>query len=528
MKRLISCLLAVCMLLGTLLLVGCPAPSDGGTTTTTKPNGGSVTPSEWADTLDTDAIKKELGGKTLTISAFETYDYEIYAEEDSKDALDQLIFKRNQKIEERFGVTINPDITKATGSTDLQSHYDYVIEELRSMQPSFDLIAMMAYQSGKLITQKYYRDWRSAVPYARESLAAGEPWWPADMNKNSTVCGRQFVAISDMSITLVDLSFAILFNESLVDEYNLPENYGTATDAEYETMYDIVNGNAWTLDAMITMTKDFWVDNDTAGVKGSVDAEDIIGLYNGGGTEIDNFAWSCGFRYIENDGVADPTVWTIPPTFDTMVGSLRSYFSDSNGASLAGLDLTYDTRKDAFAAGHILFSTGTLSVLKSPVIKGMEKNYGVLPYPKLNAEQTSYLTGAQDNITVLSVPRYTTGKQLKLAGAMTVALSAETRRSINETYYEMIVKHDSGFVNRAAVDMLDKIMEGRIYDLAIYHFADLRFDSGTTNATLGLYLRYLMVDATGKTQTAAGLWSSVGTVIEGKMRDLIRAYAEIK
>ena len=76
--------------------------------------------------------------------------------------------------------------------------------------------------------------------------------------------------------------------------------------------------------------------------------------------------------------------------------------------------------------------------------------------------------------------------------------------------------------------MLDKIMEGRIYDLAIYHFADLRFDSGTTNATLGLYLRYLMVDATGKTQTAAGLWSSVGTVVEGKMRDLIRAYAEIK
>lgn len=57
-----------------LMLVGCPAPSDGGTTTTTKPNSGGVTPSEWADTLDTDAIKEELGGQTLTISAFETYD----------------------------------------------------------------------------------------------------------------------------------------------------------------------------------------------------------------------------------------------------------------------------------------------------------------------------------------------------------------------------------------------------------------------------------------------------------------------
>jgi len=522
MKRLISCLLAACMLLGTLLLVGCPAPSDGGATTTTK-KPGDGTPSEWADTLDTDAIKEEMGGKTLTISAFQPYEYEIYAEEDSKDALDQLIFKRNQKIEERFGVTINPDITKATGSTDLQSHYDYVIEELRSMQPSFDLIAMMAYQSGKLITQKYYRDWRAAVPYARESLTAGDAWWPADMNKNSTVNGRQFVAISDMSITLTDLSFMILFNETLATTNNIAPSYGAATGATYETMYDIVKAGQWTLDSMITMTKDLWQDNDKAGSIGMVDAEDVIGFHAMAGTELDNFAYSFGYSYIKNDGVSDPEIWTPPATFDTMVGKMRSFFNDNNGAHKGGLDLTYVTRGEAFASGHIVFYTCCVDELKKSVIKGMEHDYGVLPYPKLNAEQSSYITGTSDNITVLSVPRYTTGKNLKLAGAMTVALSAETRKSINDTYYEMIVKHDSGFVDKRSVEMVDKMIAGRVYDLGMYHHQEFSWAEGA-NQCFAIFLRYLLWNK----EDASGLWSSVGDFASGAMKDLIKMYEKLK
>lgn len=196
--------------------------------------------------------------------------------------------------------------------------------------------------------------------------------------------------------------------------------------------------------------------------------------------------------------------------------------------SLGGLGLTGETRKEAFASGHILLMTGTLSMLKESVIKGMEQNYGVLPYPKLNGDQGNYLTGTQDNITVLSVPRYTTGKQLKLTGAMTVALSAETHKSVNETYYEMIVKHDSGFVNRQAVDMLDKIVEGRVFDLAIYHYEELEFDSVNAYGSLGLYLRYLVQETAGKDYTASGLWSGIGTALEGKMKDLVRTYENIK
>ena len=40
----------------------------------------------------------------------------------------------------------------------------------------YDLIAMFAYQSGKMITQGYYLDWRDHIPYCKDSLKAGADW----------------------------------------------------------------------------------------------------------------------------------------------------------------------------------------------------------------------------------------------------------------------------------------------------------------------------------------------------------------
>ncbi len=528
MKRILSLILILCMLLSTLMLCACPAPDDGGSTTTTTGGGQeSPTPSPWADGLDTEAVKKEIGGGELVVSCFERYLYEIYAEEDLKDTRDQLIYKRNKKIEERFAVTIKPYMSKSTGMYDFSSHRKDAEVELRSMAPRFDLLMMMASQSGKLISSGHYRDWYASVPYARDSLAAGDAWWSAQLNRSATVKGRLFVAISDMCITLTDLSFGVMFNQSLANEYNLAAGYAAKVGADYETMYDIVNAGDWTLDSVMTITKDLWIDNENIGERDTVDAEDIIGFYTVSGSELDNFTYAFGFTYLENDGVSDPTLWRHPATFDGMITNLRSFFGESRGARLSR-DFPWDLeeRLVAFAEGHAFFMTVNLEHLQTAAIKGMEQVYGILPYPKLNRDQAEYLSAPSDNLTVLSVPRYVSSTRLKRAGAMAVALSAENSRSVTEPYYEMIVKHDSGFVSREDVAMLERIAAGRVYDLAIYHHGDLVFDDTSTHGTLGLYLRYLIMDS--PSASPAGVWSEAGSVIEGKLASLIRTYSQLR
>lgn len=529
MKRALSLFVCFSMLMGALALVGCPAPDSGSTTTTTENgNQGKPLAGDYADGLDTEAIVAEVAGRTLTLSVFETAQYEVYAEEDSKDPLDQMIYKRNKKIEERFGVTIAYDITKAKNETDSGSHYYYVLDELRSMAPSFDWIGLMQYQSGKLVTQNYCRDWRAAVPYARESLAAEDPWWPTSLNQKIVVNGRQFLAVSDMCITAIDQAMGFLFNETKVESLNVVPTYAASKQESYATMYDIVKAGAWTMDAMIAITKDLWVDNEVHGKKDEPDLEDIIGLYCDQYSDIDNFTYACGFAYIDNDGKADPTVWRPLQTYDTMVEKLRTLFNDGKGAMYGLTDgyLAPSDRTKTFAEEHFVFMAGQLSLFKSSVIRGMDDNYGLVPYPKLDGDQQAYQTQIA-GVTALVIPRYTVGKQLKLAGAMTVALSAETYNSINEPYYEMVIKHDSGFVNREAVGMIDLIMQGRVYDLSAYHFRMLQFDGQeVSNGSLGLYLRYLMIDAPN--QTATGLWESAGDVCKTRLKELVDTYAALK
>ena len=521
LKKILALLLLAACLLSVAGVLAC-TPPEGGDATTTTENGGGAKPSEWADALDTEAVRAAIGGGELVVSCFERYTYEVYAEEDSKNTLDQMIYKRNKKLEERFLVTVKPDVTKSAGMYDFYSQYEYVQIELRGMDPSFDLIAMMASLSGRMISQKGYRDLYRSVPYVRESLAAGDPWWAERINRGATVNGRMFVAVSDMCITLTDLSYGMMFNRALEREYNVAASYAAAVEAAYTSMYDIVRAGALTLDSVMTMAKDFWVDNENAGTRNAVDEEDIIGFYTVAGSELDNFAPAFGFSYLANDGQSDPALWSHPSTFDTAVGKLRSFFYDTRGAHLStGLSWDLEERLVAFAEGHVLFMTSTLDGLQTAAVKGMEQDYGILPYPKLDRDQTEYLTGVSDNLTVISVPRYIAGVRLRRAGAMTVALSAESYRSISDTYYEMIVKHDSGFVSRDDIEMLEYIMAAQVYDLATFHFEELTFDK-ENRGRFGLYLRYLMTTAVD--QTPSGVWSSVADLLEGQLKTLIETY----
>ena len=526
MKRSISCFVALCLLFGTASLVGCPAPSDGGATATTTTSAAGGEPSAPSEPEFLDAVgEQDFGGAEMVISCFERYRYEVYAEEDSRDALDQLIFKRTEKLEERFHAKIVPDVTNMTGETDHGSHIEYLRTELAGMAPSFDMIAMYAYVSERTQLGKHLRNLRTAVPFVRESIAGESPWWPKIINAGSTVMGRQYVGVTDFSITAIDMAMAILFNETLFSSYNVLAEYNAEEDTEYGSIYDLVDAGAWTLDTMTAMLKDRWYDHAEVGVAGQADPEDVIGLFTDQTSHVDSFTAALGFRFVENDGISKPTLWTMPATYETAIGKLRSLLLDSDGAIMNGTRTFYNVpaadHTRLFAEGHAIMAASTLLALKNPLIKGMEQNYGVLPYPKLDADQPRYLTGSGGSMTVIAVPKYTTGKDLRLTGAMIEGLSAETYKSVTDVYYGMILKHDSGFVDRRSLDMLDKIMEGRTYALSSYHCSEFIFNTWETYAEFSIFTRYLL---TYPNKDVAGAWSGIRDFCKTALDKIIAIY----
>nr|MBQ4319687.1 hypothetical protein [Clostridia bacterium] len=96
-------------------------------------------------------------------------------------------------------------------------------------------------------------------------------------------------------------------------------------------------------------------------------------------------------------------------------------------------------------------------------LRGMDIDYGVIPYPKFNEEQEEYLTGLVDNYSLICVP--TTAGDPDFSGFMLEALSAETYRSVVYQYYDVALQTKYTRDDQS-IEMLDTIMAGRNYDIA--------------------------------------------------------------
>ena len=489
-RRLLSLLLLLSFALSVFTACQTPAGEGGG-----GGGGGGALEVTFIDHLDEYGDSLDFSAQEEFIISYAAhFEHEVYGDEKSSDKLDTLIYNRNRLMEARFGVKISNEYGIA--DTAGVGHYNYVQLHLNSGDVAFDAVAMNAYQAGKLIlgTSGGFLDLRSEVPYVRDSIRAGEEWWPSDINMASTVMDRQFVAVSDFSISAIEMCFAVIFNRDLAKSTNVARSVNPDKYTTESSMYDVVRGNDWTLDTMTTIVKDYWRDNPNLGTPHDTDASDRFGLLAPLWTDIDAFAYAFGYQYIINNGVDTPEIWTWDGSQYDAITALRDLYY-CNG-TWTDDSLRHLGDRAAFFAQEdkVLFQLNTLGSLKYDVIHNMEQDFGVLPYPKWDQNQPEFLTGSLDNYSAIAVP-FTAiwdEERLRMTGALLEALSAENCNSVKNQYYDEIVTHHN-VTDGESAEMIDIIMAGRVYDLGIYHHNELVFDEEDTDVgSFALFFRYLV------------------------------------
>lgn len=501
-------ILAILLLCGMVFsLCACPGAGPG------TEDGPDDLPDTWLDEIDeyeaANGTEFNFGGDTLSISCRDDYEYEIYAKAASQEGIDPQIYQRNRWIQTRFNVQIQSIVTVCGGTSDQQTHYNEIADDMKTGKIDYDLISMWAYQSGKLVVDANYFDWRMndgngnyAVPFAGESIDTGVEYWPSKMNDPSAVLGHQYVAISDMCLTSYENAFAMVYN------YDLVTNEGIATSLGYKDMYDIVKQGKWTMSLFNSIIKDYHRESVT-GVQGP-DATDTFGFLLNTATSIDAFIYSLGYNVLNNDGENMPQLWSVDSTMIATIEDLRD-MCNSTGAYI-GRDLTSNvaTYDQFFTEGHALFASMPLEDLRTSVLHGMDDpGYGVLPYPKLTDEM-EYITGSSDHYNVLSIP-LVKFERLQIIGVVVEALSAETSRSVERTFLDKLIKTNSTR-HLADEEMIDLIIEGRVYDLATYHHADLWIDSSNAARHLHAFFRVLVNDPDLE---VSDYWALGNTILEG-------------
>ena len=182
-------------------------------------------------------------------------------------------------------------------------------------------------------------------------------------------------------------SYALIFNKKMLKQ-KAPEI----------DIYNEVKNGTWTYDKFKSIASLV-----------STDGEGDLGTYGVGISDITSYYYSFGIYEVD----IDPDTGTYRYAFGIDKERLDSVIAIMKEAK--GSLWTRDTWANnsimdtAFVDGRLMFYNGIVQKIDE-----LKSNFdiGVVPFPKLNAEQTSYITPLDVKTTVLCIPRVTQDRQM--------------------------------------------------------------------------------------------------------------------
>lgn len=429
------------LILALLILIPAVACSDA------DPGGADVTTDAVTDnTAETDSLdsrksiednlpEADFEGAEYVILVQETQEYDAGIEELTGEVLDDEVFNRNQRTGDRFNITI----THLNGG-EAGAMSQKINKSVKAGDDAYDLCMAHVIQTGTDITNGIFYDWME-IPY----VDITQPWYPQYAAEASTVNGKLCALVSDAALSSVIHTYTVYFNKNIAADYNI----------DAAEVYETVRSGRWTIDAMSEYIKPVYSDLNGNGI------EDEADLY-GNKTLLFysfNFIWAFENPIVE---IKDDEIKLVLNTEKTVniLDRLYDFYYTQDGVFLT----EYVKSKEMFAAGQSLFlMCHFLPAMEE--LRSMEQDYGIIPFPKWNEEQTSYKTTVDGCFDVLVVPVTVPGEEIDKTGIITEALSADSWKHVLPVFYDVALKV-KGTRDEESVEMIDIILNGRVVDFS--------------------------------------------------------------
>ncbi len=400
------------------LIYGCGAASgpDAVETTSNSSEADGSTAETEPDVLD----GLDLGGEIIRFyTSISDYDYETsnnYIEgsgEENGDVVNDAVYFRNLNTEEKLNVelefiqtdqlwdTIGADIQKTVMAGD--DIYDVIINDM--------------YPLANLSIEGLFHNVKN-----NQYIQFDEIYWYDDYMNDLTIGNtKMFLLAGDFFIDVIRNAHALYFNKTMLTE--LGENP--------DDLYQLVLDGKWTIDELLRYSQLAYKDlNGDA----QIDKEDQFGYITVGtwGSAIP-FMISADISFIERDKDGIPSIAMNNERSVTLLEKLNEFFWDSASNS------TYqqDEIITRFAAGQSLF-VGFQRLGSIDAFRAMEDDMGLLPYPKLDAEQSEYITSTHDITEIGAIP--ITCTKVDTVCAVLEQLCRETNEVVLPAYYETALK----------------------------------------------------------------------------------------
>lgn len=353
------------------------------------------------------------------------------------ETINDALYNRKIAVEDALNITIREE---GIGGDRLASTTKKTVT---AGDATYDAVMNRNNDIGSLITGGYLADLRSM-----EQLHFNEPWWDTIVCDTATINEKLYFASSDISLFPFEATWVLYFNETLLNRY----------DIEYP--YDLVRDGKWTLDEFYKIVKAGTNVNSTE--------------YNPGGSDIYGIVThnqfmgalmaGAGEKFLAVDDAGYPRSLEITDRFYDVAQKIANITADKNqyvDRIVQTLKTPSTDSTTEFMMGTFLFNAETLGHIYK--LRSFEDNFGVLPMPKYDEAQESYISMmATWGVLLTTVPK--TNTDPVRTGTILDYLAYQSYISLMEPYYDAFLTQ-KGARNEDSADMLSIIRDTRDVNL---------------------------------------------------------------
>ncbi len=368
---------------------------------------------------------------------------EIDFESDDGDKLNSAIYKRNRFIEQKYSTKIKSD--------EEISIYDTADEVLKFTSSGDDMYDI-TYVGGELISSLIADDQLYDLSKIK-NLQLDQDWWNQYVNEQAKLGkdANRFYAMSDLSLTGFDLTWALIFNATMM------ENLGEVPADLYET----VRNKQWTHAELMKYTALGASLEEDSNFSWNQDGTCIYGLTTYGNFVVGAMNGAQAFVTSRNEADGTINLEMGNDRFNAWVDEFVKLSEDPGQFAIINGDMGH--YEAVFKSGRALFVGAEIKAAST--YRDMEDKIGLVPVPMLNEEQDSYVSNTNYLAPLFCIPK--TCVQVDRAAAVADALSYLSMEDVLPMYYEVTLSQKAYRGDSDAIEMLDIIRGTRYYEASL-------------------------------------------------------------
>ena len=343
---------------------------------------------------------------------------ELPSEKLGLSAISDAVYERNVAVENQLSVKL-----AYMGEDDDEVASTSLKTMVQAGDRSVEIASIGSYYSLDNAIQGCHLD-LSKLEYVNTS----KYYWSQEYNEITTFTSdnMQFLATSPAALSLFRLTYLTIYNRDLFAERSLPD------------LYAVVKEGKWTLDYQYSITADEYVDTDGSG---KTSEDDFFGFITGDTISVDAYTVASGIRFISRDengdwvyteGINDPVI-EMSEKVSALYNAQGTYVY--SGASYDDIGQYYII--DKFAEEGGLMATTQFLSIERRIGALADVGYGIVPMPKLTAEQDNYYTYVQDQVSGFGISAAVgDAERQEMLGAVMEAIAYLSYKIVRPAYYD--------------------------------------------------------------------------------------------